>query len=60
MNVATDLLNADVEHREDRPYDEADVSHLCHPNGSLVASGDRDFLAAATRQILAAHLDSGF
>lgn len=53
--TATDLLNADVEHRGDRVYDEADAGHLVHPNGSLVGSYDRAFLAAAGREVLALH-----
>lgn len=44
------------EHRGDRSYDEQDASHLRHPNGSLIASYDRDFLAAATREVI--QLDS--
>lgn len=50
------LLNEDIEHRTDRAYDEADPSHLVHPNGSLVASYDRGFLASATREVIAQHL----
>lgn len=51
-----DPLNADVEHREDRPYDESDPGHLVMPSGTLVASYDRAFLAAAGREVLALHI----
>lgn len=44
------------EHRGDRSYDEQDSSHLYHPNGSLIASYDRDFLAAATREVMDMHV----
>ena len=40
------------EHRPDRAYDEQDASHLHSPNGSLVASFDRSFLNAATREVV--------
>ena len=43
------------EHRTERAYDEQDPSHLLCPNGSLVASFDRAFLAAAGREVLALH-----
>lgn len=41
----------DIEHRGDRAYDERDPSHLIMPNGTLVASYHRGFLAAACREI---------
>lgn len=44
-----------LEHRNDRAYDEADASHLVMPGGGLVASYDRAFLAAATREVLQLH-----
>lgn len=51
------LLGASaVEHREDRAYDEQDPSSLVMPSGTLVASYDRAFLAAAGREVLALHL----
>lgn len=51
-----DPLNADVEARPDRPYDDEYPGHLVMPNGSLAASGDRAFLAAAGREVLALHI----
>jgi hypothetical protein len=53
--TGADLLNADVEHRPSRPYDEQDAGHLLMPNGSLVGSYDRAFLAAAGCEVLALH-----
>lgn len=50
-----DRLNFEIEHRGERAYDEADASHLVMPSGSLVASYDRAFLAAAGREVLALH-----
>lgn len=50
---------ADVEwweHRADRAYDEQDPSGLFMPNGSLVCSFNRAFLAAAARAVIALHL----
>lgn len=44
----------DFEKRPDRGiYDEETPSTMCHPNGTLIASFDRPFCAAATREILA-------
>lgn len=43
------------EHRGNRSYDEQDPSHIVHPNGSLIASYDRAFLAAAMRHVLDAY-----
>ena len=40
------------EHRLDRSYDEEDPGQVVHPNGSLVASFDRPFLAAACAEVL--------
>lgn len=40
------------EHRGDRPYDEQDPSTIRLPNGTRVASFDRGFLNAATREAL--------
>ncbi len=42
----------EVEVRFDKPYDEQTPSHIVHWNGSLIASWDRPFLAAATRAVL--------
>lgn len=46
-------------HRGDRSYDEQDASHLRHPNGSLIASYDRTFLAAATREVIDLNVSAG-
>lgn len=47
-----DLILSTLEHRMDRPYDDASPSHLLMPNGSKVASFDRAFLGAAGREVL--------
>ena len=47
------------EHRGERAYDEQDASHLMLPNGTIVASFDRPFLGAATREVLALHVGMG-
>lgn len=43
------------EHRADRAYDEQDPSGLIMPDGSIVASFDRAFLVAATREVVRLH-----
>lgn len=47
------LVPSWLEHRPERSYDETDPGHVVMPNGSLVGSYDRAFLAAATREALA-------
>jgi hypothetical protein len=42
-----------IERRLDKPYDDEWPGHLVAPNHTLVDSGDRSFLGAAGRALLA-------
>ncbi len=48
----------EAEHQGDKPYDQRDQSHLCMPDGSMVASGDPAFLTAAAPYVFALHLQA--